>query len=208
VTQWETAIGLICMLTGLLAFSANQNWRTLSLCVLLFWQGSLYVAAPLYSLLSLNREAVLAAQVTDQGKPVLEQRAARWVMIFGLVLVAAFSLIKALPAPAGLPEYVRFLPADLFPQESSVADQASPEASQSPPTATITVESANCRSRPRGSSDRVTILYRQQKVEIVAWNGDSNNPWWYVKIPDSQGHCWLWGMTAQMNGKVSELPVR
>src|SRR6266498_2224423 len=51
VTQWETAIGLICMLTGLLAFTADQNWRTFSLCTLLFWQGSLYVAAPLYSLL-------------------------------------------------------------------------------------------------------------------------------------------------------------
>ena len=204
VTQWETAIGLICMLTGLLAFSANQNWRTFSLCVLLFWQGSLYIAAPLYSLLSLNREAVLAAQVTDQGKPVMEQRAARWVMIFGLVLVAAFSLIRVLPAPAGLPEYARFLPGDLFPKETPILERAS----QTPPTATITVESANCRSRPRGSSDRVTIFYRDQAVEIVAWNGDSNNSWWYVKIPNKNGHCWLWGMTAQLTGKVDDLPIR
>src|SRR5215216_2816274 len=54
VTQWETAIGLICVLTGLLAFGSDRNWRTFSLCLLLIWQGSLYLAAPLYSLFSLR----------------------------------------------------------------------------------------------------------------------------------------------------------
>src|SRR6266498_4755355 len=103
VTQWETAIGLICMLVGLLAFTANSNWRTFSLCVLLFWQGSLYIAAPLYSLLSLNREAAIAARVTEQGRPVMEQWAARWVVAFSMLLIAAFSLISLLPSPSELP---------------------------------------------------------------------------------------------------------
>ena len=61
VTQWETAIGVICILAGLLAFGSDRNWRTFSLCILLIWQGSLYLAAPLYSLLSLRREAALGA---------------------------------------------------------------------------------------------------------------------------------------------------
>src|SRR6266496_223909 len=68
VTQWETAIGLLCMLAGLLAFITDRNWRTFSLCVLLFWQGSLYIAAPIYSLLSLKREAELASPIAEQGK--------------------------------------------------------------------------------------------------------------------------------------------
>jgi hypothetical protein len=117
VTQWESAIGSICILVGLLAFGSDRNWRTFSLCILLIWQGSLYLAAPLHSLLSLNREASLGAHVriTEQGRPVLEQLAARWVVAFSMVLIGAFSLIRFLPSPAGLPEYARFLPADSLP---------------------------------------------------------------------------------------------
>jgi hypothetical protein len=96
VTQWETAIGLICMVTGLIAFGSDRNWRTFSLCILLIWQGSLFIAAPLYSLLSLRREAALGAhvRVTDQGKPVMEQLAARWIVAFSMILIGAFSLIR------------------------------------------------------------------------------------------------------------------
>ena len=203
VTQWETVIGLMCGLAGLLTFTTNPNWRTFSLCVLLFWQGSLYIAAPIYSLLSLHRETALAAHVTDQGKPVLEQRAARWVVAFSVILIAAFSLIMLLPSPSGLPEYVRFLPIDISPQE--LINHA--HESTNPPTATITVESANCRTHPTGNSQRVTILYKGQKVEIVGKNADLNNPWWYVIIPNSGGNCWLWGMTATMTGTVDEIPI-
>src|SRR5919109_771319 len=121
VTQWETTIGLICVLTGLLAFGFDRNWRTFSLCILLIWQGSLYLAAPLYSLLSLNREAALGApapvRVAEQGKPVLEQLAARWVVAFSMVLIGAFSLIRFLPSPTELPGYARFLPVDLSPDQ-------------------------------------------------------------------------------------------
>jgi cellulose synthase/poly-beta-1,6-N-acetylglucosamine synthase-like glycosyltransferase len=218
VTQWETAIGLICMLTGLLAFAADQNWRTFSLCALLFWQGSLYIAAPLYSLLSLNNAATLAAPSIDQGKPVLEELAARWVIAVSMLMIAAFSLLGLLPSPPKLPDYVRFLPVNLLPVTLSTPDQTAPEQATAEPeietelatvaTATITVESANCRARPRGGAERITILYRNQQVEIVARNDDLNNPWWYVKIPDSDEHCWLWGMTATMTGSVEEIPIR
>src|SRR5688572_9317766 len=189
-TQWETAIGLICILTGLLAFGFDRNWRTFSLCILLIWQGSLYLAAPLYSLLSLKREAALGAtvRVTEQGKPVMEQLAARWVLACSMVLIGTFSLIRFLPSPTALPEYARFLPFDFSP-EQIIGDET--EGTAIPPTsatatftlpstlpssvtgiATVTVESTNCRTRPRGGADRVTIFYSGQELEIVGRNAD------------------------------------
>jgi hypothetical protein len=228
VTQWETAIGLICVFAGLLAFGSDRNWRTFSLCILLIWQGSLYLAAPLYSLLSLTREAAMGAtaRVSEQGKPVMEQLAARWVVAFSMVLIGAFSLIRFLPSPAGLPDYARFLP-----QDSESAVEPSPFQSTgrepgaaltpavTPPLevtatlpvtgaiATVKVDSANCREKPRGNADRVTFLYRDQQVEIVGRNDDVGNPWWYIRIPDSDGHCWLWGMTATLTGTMEEIPI-
>ncbi len=203
VTQWETAIGLICMLVGLLAFTADQNWRTFSLCMLLFWQGSLYIAAPLYSLLSLKRETVLAARITEQGRPVMEQLAARWVIAFSMVLIGAFSLIRFLPSPTELPGYARFLPINLSLQQLLGQERDT----TTTPTATVSVESANCRAKPRGNAEKVTILYKGQQLEIVGRNANLDNPWWYVKIPNSSGNCWLWGMTATITGNVDEIPV-
>jgi cellulose synthase/poly-beta-1,6-N-acetylglucosamine synthase-like glycosyltransferase len=227
VTQWETAIGLICILAGLVAFGSDRNWRTFSLCILLIWQGSLYLAAPLYSLLSLQRESALGVppRVSEQGKPVMEQLAARWVVAFSMVLIGSFSLIRFLPSPTTLPAYARFLPAEASPADDLSPDQAigrepaaTPGATAAPTldvpapggtaaTATITVESANCRDRPRGNGDRVTYLYKGQELEIVGKNADPVNPWWYVKLPDSSGNCWLWGMTATTDGPVDELPI-
>ena len=220
VTQWEAAIGLVCLLAGFLAFITDPNWRTFSLCMLLFWQGSLYLAAPLYSLLSLNREAGPAVPVSDQGKPVLEELAARWVIAISMLVISAFSLIGLLPSPAGLPEYVRFLPVDLSPPSVGLSPQPvnnpQKEPTETPtepanmknlPTATITVESANCRAKPRGGAERITILYKDQKVKILGRNEDTLNPWWYIRIPRSSDNCWLWGMTAQTTGPVEDLPI-
>jgi len=204
VTQWETTIGLICMLAGLLAFTTNPDGRTFSLCALLFWQGSLYVAAPVFSLLSLGGEAAITPRITDQGKPVLEQRAARWVVVISMLLIAAFSLLKILPSPAELPEYARFLPIDISIQQ--LLNQSESQSTDLP-TATITVTSANCRSKPRGGADRVTIFYSGQQLEIVGRNADLNNPWWYVKIPNASDNCWLWGMTATTTGNLEEIPI-
>jgi hypothetical protein len=194
----------------------------------LIWQGGLYLAAPLYSLLSLNREAALGApvRVVEQGKPILEQLAARWVVTFSMVLIGAFSLIRFLPSPSGLPDYVRFLPAEassaLEPPSRQIVGRepkatASPEPGTAPPatavlsasgaTATVKVESANCRARPRGNAERITFLYKDQQVEIVGRNDDPLNPWWFIKIPDSTGHCWLWGMASKMNGSIEDIPV-
>jgi cellulose synthase/poly-beta-1,6-N-acetylglucosamine synthase-like glycosyltransferase len=218
-TQWETTIGLICVLTGLLAFGFDRNWRTFSLCILLIWQGSLYLAAPLYSLLSLKREAALGAtvRVTEQGKPMMEQLAARWVLACSMVLIGTFSLIRFLPSPATLPEYARFLPFDLSSEQTNGGE---PEGTTIPATsatatlpstvtgiATVKVESANCRAKPKGGAERITILYKGQAVEILGRNDDLVNPWWYIRIPDQGGNCWLWSMTATMNGNINEIPI-
>jgi len=204
VTQWETTIGLICITAGLLAFTTNQNWRTFSLCMLLFWQGSLYIAAPAFSLLSLGRETALAPHVNEQGRPILEQRAARWVVAVSMILIAAFSLLKILPSPAELPEYARFLPNDISLQQ--LLNQSESQSTDLP-TATITVASANCRSKPRGGAEKMTVFYNGQQLEILGKNADLNNPWWYVKIPDSSENCWLWGMTATTSGNLEEIPI-
>jgi hypothetical protein len=224
VTQWETVIGLICVLVGILAFGFDRNWRTFSLCILLIWQGSLYLAAPLYSLLSLKREAALGVQAraAEPGKPMMEQLAARWVMAFSMVLIGAFSLIRFLPAPTGLPEYARFLPVDLSPEQmigrepveaiGTSLTPASPTATATLPStvagiATIKVESANCREKPRGNADKVIYLYRDQQVEILGRNDDRANPWWYIRTPNQSDHCWLWGMTSSLDGNIDDIPI-
>ena len=211
VTQWETTIGWICILVGLLYFGTNPNWRTFSLFALLVWQGSLYIAAPIFSLLSLKREAAMASQVIEQGKPVMEQRAARWVVVISMLLIAAFSLITLLPTPRNLPGYSRFLPIDLSPKQliGGGGDSTTVGGGDSTnvPKARVTVESANCRAKPLGKADRITILYKNQEAEIVGRNEDPNNPWWYIKIPNTGGNCWLWGMTTTTTGNLDEIPI-
>ena len=203
VTQWETAIGLICGVAGILSFSLDPNWRTFSLMVLLFWQGSLYFAAPIYSLLSLKTGAGIAPRGVEQGKPVMEELAARWVVAVSMLLIAAFSLITFLPTPSGIPGYASFLPADLSVQQIVGRDPPSEDV----PLAKVTVESANCRSRPLGNSEKLTILYKNEEAEILGRNEDLSNPWWYIKIPRRSGYCWLWGMTATTTGNLSDIPI-
>ena len=219
VTQWETTIGLICVLVGLLAFGFERNWRTFTLCILLIWQGSLYLAAPLYSLLSMKRETAMGApvRVVEQGKPMKEQLAARWVLACSMLLISAFSLMRFLPSPTTLPDYARFLPFDLSAEQivGGPPEVASTPETPATPTlpasvvgiATIKVESANCRAKPRGGAERVTYLYKGQQVEILGRNEDLVNPWWYIKIPNSGGNCWLWSMTATLNGNIEEIPI-
>jgi cellulose synthase/poly-beta-1,6-N-acetylglucosamine synthase-like glycosyltransferase len=227
VTQWETMIGIICILVGLLAFGIDHNWRTFSLFLLLTWQGSLYLTAPLFSLLSLQREAALGApvRVVERGKPMMEQLAARWVMAFSMVLIGAFSLVRFLPTPSGLPDYARFLPIDLSSEQilghepAGTTSATAPTNAPAPATATATlpstasgiatvkVDSANCREKPRGGAGKVVFLYRGQQVEVLGRNDDPVNPWWYVKIPDGSGYCWVWSMTTTMDGKIEDIPI-
>lgn len=207
VTQWEMTIGLICILAGLLSFGLDRNWRTFGLMILLLWQGSLYLAAPIYSLLSLKIGALpLPRGVVDVGKPMMEQIAARWVVAASMLLIAVFSLLAFLPSPSGTPGYARFLPMDLSFQQIGMG-VGRETTSIDTARAKVTVQSANCRAAPYGNSEKVSLLYRDQEAEIVGRNDDPNNPWWYIKIPNRSGNCWLWGMTASTTGNVNDLPV-
>ena len=72
---------------------------------------------------------------------------------------------------------------------------------------TVTVESANCRAKPRSNAEKVTFLYKDQRVEVVGKNDTPGNRWWYIKIPDSGGRCWLWGVAAKLTGSEADIPV-
>jgi hypothetical protein len=90
---------------------------------------------------------------------------------------------------------------------AETATAAAPPLATGAATATVKVDSANCRAKPRGNAERITYLYRNQTVEVVGRNEDLVNPWWYITIPDSGGNCWLWGMTATLSGNIDEIPV-
>jgi hypothetical protein len=80
-------------------------------------------------------------------------------------------------------------------------------ASADGPTAKVIVQSAYCRAKPVGKSGKISLLYRNQEAKIVGRNDDPNNPWWYVKIPDQDRKCWLWGQTSTTTGDVEGLPI-
>jgi cellulose synthase/poly-beta-1,6-N-acetylglucosamine synthase-like glycosyltransferase len=111
VTRWETLIGLTCLTVGALAFAVHQEIRTLFLGLLLAWQSSLYLAAPYYSLLSIQEKP--ARRQVERGAPVLENRAARWALALVSLLLIAAALIQALPRPSSIPAYIRFLPVEI-----------------------------------------------------------------------------------------------
>ncbi len=214
VTQWELAIGLLCIVAGLAALLTNENWRTFSLCVLLLWQGSLYIAAPVYSLLSVGREERSAARVTDQGRPVLEKSAARWVVALFMVMVAALSLAGLLPPASQLPQYGRFFPTAAAALATAGPTQAPGKVAISPtlapgkePRATVSVESTYCFSGPGKPGKRLYPLFKGQTFEILGRNDNPGNTWWYIRDPAKDAECWLWGLAATTSGPINNVPI-
>jgi len=236
VTQWETSIGLVCVAAGLTAFGANSNVRTFTLCCLLIWQGSLYLAAPLYSLISTRSQAAHAANVTDQGAPVQEHLAARWVVALLVGMIFSLSLIRILPSPSESPWYARLMPVELkidnSPVESmgigqSVTEGATPvpkkagvngtaateEPSPEPipldaPVARISIDSTHCWTGPGSKYKKLEPLFNGQKLQIIGKNDNFKiNPWWYVVMPDTGERCWLWFYAAETTGPVEDVPI-
>lgn len=231
VTQWETAIGLICTIAALLAFIINPNIRTFTLCCLLMWQGSLYLAAPLYSLLSARNNKVYAANVTDQGAPVHEHLAARWVVVLLMSVIVSLSLIRILPAPANLPWYARYLPPDLHisiptieiagignlipgaptPEPKAtmgIGKSATKDPTPNSPIALVSINSTHCWSGPGSKYAKLDTLTRGQEFQIIGKNADFElNPWWYVAIPGTDKKCWLWFYAAETKGPVDDVPI-
>ena len=116
VTQWETLIGLICLTSGFFAFAVHPQVRTLFLGGLLTWQASLYLAAPVYSLLSARGDRLQQHQhvgAAERGMPVMEKMAALWALGMASIMVIVVGVYFLLPGPSRLPSYTRFQPPEL-----------------------------------------------------------------------------------------------
>ncbi len=114
VTQWETLIGLACITSGILAFVIHPQVRTFFLGGLLTWQASLYLAAPLYSLLSARTDQTEFQEV-ETGRPIMEHWAARWALGIAIVIVVAVGAYSLLPGPSKPPSYTRYQPPQVPP---------------------------------------------------------------------------------------------
>jgi cellulose synthase/poly-beta-1,6-N-acetylglucosamine synthase-like glycosyltransferase len=57
VTQWESLIGLLCVGMGLILLIVQPSGHVYFLALLFFWQSTIYLAAPVYNLLSLRTGA-------------------------------------------------------------------------------------------------------------------------------------------------------
>jgi len=119
VTQWETAIGIVCGLTGLvLALSKPplEGWLTV---IFLTWQMCLYLAAPAYSLLS--ERGTKPVRITSAGdifgRFIPENHAARWSLALIILLLFVNGMFRFLPQPVVTPIYAKLAPAELQPQK-------------------------------------------------------------------------------------------
>jgi len=75
---------------------------------------------------------------------------------------------------------------------------------QNTPTATL-LQNAYCLRGPGEGYDNLTILSQGVQVPIDGRNADGT--WWWVRIPNSQFHCWVGGSMVQTSGNVNGLPI-
>ena len=118
VTQWETLIGLTFLTFGVGAFIIRPEFKTLWLAFLLTWQASLFLAAPYFSLLSIQAEEpveTMRQPVIDRGRPVTESLAARWAWASALVLGVLILVAFQIPLPTERPSYAQYQPPDIPP---------------------------------------------------------------------------------------------
>jgi hypothetical protein len=119
VTQWEALIGLTFLGFGLVAFLIRPEFKTFWLGFLLAWQGSLYLAAPYFSLLSLRSgepAPTMRQPIIDRGRPVTESPAAKWAWASVFILAGLVWLAFRIPFPEGRPSYSQYQPPDIPPQ--------------------------------------------------------------------------------------------
>jgi hypothetical protein len=118
VTQWEAMIGLLFLGCGLAAFIVRPEFKTFWLGLLLAWQASLFLAAPYFSLLSVQTLPVPQQRqpMLDRGQAVAENFAARWVWGGVVVLVIAAFIAFQIPLPTRLPNYALLQPPTVPPE--------------------------------------------------------------------------------------------
>ncbi len=105
-------------------------------------------------------------------------------------------------------------PADQEPATATFTPEPSATQGQKlPPSETPTPEvpvvsvseNTNCRTGPGQVYDLIGALLVDEQTEIVA--KDSTETFWYVRNPDQDGYCWLWGYYATTAGNTAALPV-
>src|SRR5262249_30801756 len=110
--QWETGIGLACVVLAVVVNIIRPQPATIFLGVLLVWQASLYFAAPYYSLYSVRGQE--PKPVAEMPRPTVQESwIARWAVALALGMVAGVVVSQLLPAPASQPGYARFQPPDV-----------------------------------------------------------------------------------------------
>ncbi|HLY25863.1 MAG TPA: hypothetical protein VKQ72_05955, partial [Aggregatilineales bacterium] len=115
--QWETLIGLTCVVFAFTVNFYRPQTATIFLSAMLVWQGSLYLSAPYYSLFSIRSKGAERSlrRIEMPGVQVGEGRIARWLLAgaFGIILGIAAALL--IPGPVQAPDYSRFQPPDVAP---------------------------------------------------------------------------------------------
>ena len=143
-TQWETTLGLACAGIGVAVVIARPSLNDSILMALLLWQATVFLMAPTYSVLSLRgaQPARLVSRGDIQGRFMPEAYAARWALALTAMLMLCYGLLRLLPQPAEVPQYAKYQPAELQPQELiglPPVPTATPTARPSPTTSDITL---------------------------------------------------------------------
>ena len=116
-TQWETAIGLACLLAAATVALLDQSAIALFLMALLLWQAGLYLAAPANSLASVRGRAAvpLISRADIFGLQIRESRAARGALLLLFLLLLGGLVVWLTPKPAQPPLYASLQPAKVPP---------------------------------------------------------------------------------------------
>ncbi|MFW6136044.1 MAG: glycosyltransferase [Chloroflexota bacterium] len=114
--RWETGIGLTCLaMAGAVLVTTTFDVRALFIAGLLGWQATLYLSAPLYSLVSIRGRVLepLTSRADIRKREIREGRAARWAVGLVLLLLVGAGLVRYLPAPDEPAAYTELQPAQV-----------------------------------------------------------------------------------------------
>jgi len=67
------------------------------------------------------------------------------------------------------------------------------------------LQNSHCRKGPGTDYGIVTSLFQGATALIEGRNQDSS--WWWIRLPESRGHCWVWSGLVETSGNLSGLPL-
>lgn len=107
-----------------------------------------------------------------------------------------------------LPDEQPVLQVTTLPDSEPSATPPLPEPSPTPtsgfPLAAF-LQNANCRKGPEIGYEIVTSMLEGQTAFIEGRNQE--NTWWWVRIPQSQNHCWVADNVIRITGPLNGLPI-